>query len=243
MKKIDKLNNKGFVLVETLIVAVAVAAIFSLVFKHFFPLMGEYERREDYDDIDSKYGTYWIKRLIQSDMYNFAKGPNADGKNIYNNGYSVFSCQNLIDPLKQKMCNQILIDLEVSCDDNTTNDKIEKCDGIRNPHIYITPYQLRGAPKDVVDDSKVESGNVKDVFINDNTQMFSDGLKEYLLYLPDYSKVQSLNGAKYRIIIEYYRHRFDNEDATGDATSYEIDDFDFSTYSTIEVIKYYDGSH
>ena len=233
MKKIAKLNNKGFVLVETLIVAVAVAAIFSLVFKHFYPLMGEYERREDYDDIDSKYGTYWVKRLIQSDYYNFETNRNE----ITTNGYSLFSCDNISDPVKKNMCNQLLVDLEVSCDDITSSNKIEKCDGTRLPHIYITPYQLRNAPESIVNHTSVPDGNVKDVIIDDNTQTFSDGLKDYLLYLPDYSKVQSLNGANYRIIIEYYRHRFDNEDDPADATSYEIDDFDFYTYSTIEVIK------
>lgn len=229
MKKITSLNNKGFVLVETLIVAVAVAAIFSLVFKHFFPLMGEYERREDYDDIDSKYGTYWVKRLIQSDYYNFDNNK----AEIMTNGYSVFSCGNISDEIKNSMCNQLLVDLEVSCDDLTTTDKIEKCNSTRLPHIYITPYQLRGAPNTI---TTVDSGNVKDQMFLNNT--LTDGLKEYLKYLPDYSKVQSLNGAKYRIVIEYYRHRFDNNDATGDETSYEVDDFDFSTYSTIEVIKY-----
>ena len=233
MKKIAKLNNKGFVLVETLIVAVAVAAIFSLVFKHFYPLMGEYERREDYDDIDSKYGTYWVKRLIQSDYYNFETNRN----DISTKGYSKFNCNNIADPVKKNMCNQLLVDLEVSCDDITSSNKIEKCDGTRLPHIYITPYQLRNAPESLVNHTSVPDGNVKDVIIDDNTQTFSDGLKDYLLYLPDYSKVQSLNGAKYRIIIEYYRHRFDNEDDPADATSYEIDDFDFYTYSTIEVIK------
>ena len=233
MKKIAKLNNKGFVLVETLIVAVAVAAIFSLVFKHFYPLMGEYERREDYDDIDSKYGTYWVKRLIQIDFYNFETNRNE----ITTNGYSLFSCDYISDPVKKNMCNQLLVDLEVSCDDITSSNKIEKCDGTRLPHIYITPYQLRNAPESLVNHTSVPDGNVKDVIIDDNTQAFSDGLKDYLLYLPDYSKVQSLNGANYRIIIEYYRHRFDNEDDPADATSYEIDDFDFYTYSTIEVIK------
>ena len=233
MKKIAKLNNKGFVLVETLIVAVAVAAIFSLVFKHFYPLMGEYERREDYDDIDSKYGTYWVKRLIQSDYYNFETNRNE----ITTNGYSLFSCDYISDPVKKNMCNQLLVDLEVSCDDITSSNKIEKCDGTRLPHIYITPYQLRNAPESIVNHTSVPEGNVKDVIIDDTTQAFSDGLKDYLLYLPDYSKVQSLNGANYRIIIEYYRHRFDNEDDPADATSYEIDDFDFYTYSTIEVIK------
>ena len=52
-----KLNKKGFALVETLIVSVFVMTIFSLIFTNFFPMMGEYERREGYDDIDSIYKT------------------------------------------------------------------------------------------------------------------------------------------------------------------------------------------
>ena len=69
MKK-NNLQNRGFVLAETLVVAVAVTAIFALVFKHFYPLMGEYEKRENYDDIDSLYGTYWFKKIISSNTYN-----------------------------------------------------------------------------------------------------------------------------------------------------------------------------
>ena len=64
MKKKFRLNNKGFVLAETLVVAVAITLIFGIVYTNFYPLMGEYERRENYDDIDSKYGTYWIKKYI-----------------------------------------------------------------------------------------------------------------------------------------------------------------------------------
>ena len=58
MKK--KLNNGGFVLVETLIVSVFVMSIFSILYNNFFPLMGEYEKREVYVDVDAKYATFWI---------------------------------------------------------------------------------------------------------------------------------------------------------------------------------------
>ena len=53
-----KKNNKGFVLVETLVVTVFVMAVFSVIYISFYPLAGEYERRESYDDVDSKYGAY-----------------------------------------------------------------------------------------------------------------------------------------------------------------------------------------
>ena len=66
-----KKNNKGFVLVETLVVTVFVMAVFSVIYISFYPLAGEYERREAYDDVDSKYGAYWMKYFIQSDSYDF----------------------------------------------------------------------------------------------------------------------------------------------------------------------------
>mgnify|MGYP006955121113 CR=1 FL=1 len=43
MKKID---NKGFVIVETIIVAVFIIGICTFLFANFIPLIGEYERVE-----------------------------------------------------------------------------------------------------------------------------------------------------------------------------------------------------
>ena len=61
-----KMGNKGFALVETLIVATFVMGIFTLMYTNFFPMMGEYERRERYDDIDSVYNTYLIKKMLEN---------------------------------------------------------------------------------------------------------------------------------------------------------------------------------
>lgn len=250
MKKIKSLNNKGFVLVETMIVAVAVAAIFAVIFKHFYPLIGEYNRREDYDDIDSKYGTYWIKRIIQHNSYELNK------TNIDYQGYEEFSCANIkskypdgasieekqaIDneiEQKRQMCRQLLVSLEVNCDKEKENnasskDKINKCpldkstaesSNAPKPHIYITQYNLSKF-KEVV-----KNNTERDV-------KFSSAFQEYVHYLPTYEKALSLNQAKYRIIIEYYRHRFDTPDVEGDANSYVVDDEDYNSYATIEVKK------
>ena len=233
MKKDKRFNkNSGFVLAETLVVAVAVSAIFALIFKHFFPLIGEYERREDYDDIDSKYGTYWIKKIIQSDDYNLDK----DKDEIDRNGYVLFNCENINDgsQITTSMCNQMIISLEVSCDTISTSKRIENCSNQNSnpphPHIYITDYSL---------------SRFKGIVKDDNGNTFSSGLKEYVNYLPTYSKESSPNGANYRIIVEYYRHRFDTEyysqtvngNRVEDPNSYIVDENDFLSYSTIEVIK------
>ena len=56
-----KINNKGFALVETLIVSAFVIGIFSVMYANFYPMMGEYEKRENYDDISSIYNANLIK--------------------------------------------------------------------------------------------------------------------------------------------------------------------------------------
>lgn len=69
MFKYKKFNNRGFALVETLVVSVFVMIIFTIIYTNFFPLIGEYERRETYDDIDSIYKTFLIKRMIESSNF------------------------------------------------------------------------------------------------------------------------------------------------------------------------------
>ncbi len=64
MKFIDK---KGFILIETLIVAVFVTSIFIMIFTNALPIMAEYQRIEHYDDLDGKYAAHYIRRLIITD--------------------------------------------------------------------------------------------------------------------------------------------------------------------------------
>ena len=59
-----KINNKGFALVETLIVSAFVVGIFSVMYANFYPMMGEYEKRENYDDISSIYNDILIKDVM-----------------------------------------------------------------------------------------------------------------------------------------------------------------------------------
>ena len=73
-----KLNSGGFVLAETLVVTVFIMTIFTILYSNFFPLIGEYEKREHYDDVDSKYKVYWLKNFIQHPSYTI----NADQKAI-----------------------------------------------------------------------------------------------------------------------------------------------------------------
>ncbi len=172
-----KINCKGFVLVETLVVAVFVAAIFSVIYANFYPIMAEYEKREAYDDIDSKYAAFWFKRIIQSDSVDFTNIQN----DITNNLYHEFDCSNDIvnsDATAIKICNGLV-----------------KSFGVK--HMYITDYKLGNR------DDASDKNNFKGVVDANSSNIFSSGFQDYVAYLPTYSKVSSLNDACYRLIVEF----------------------------------------
>ena len=90
MVKMKKLNSKGFVMTETLVVAVFIMGIFGIMYNNYYPLIGEYERREVFDDVDSKYGAFWIKRFIQHSSYDLSAAQkntiNTNGKVVKRKG-------------------------------------------------------------------------------------------------------------------------------------------------------------
>lgn len=197
------LTNKGFVLVETLITAVFVMAIFSVIYVNFYPIMAEYEKRESFDDVDSKYSVYWIKRIIQSSSVSFENGISKD---ISDNKYHQFQCSDIDenDKTTVRYCNDLINLLDIAKDE------------AGKPSIYITSYKIGN--RDNMDDKN----NFKGVVEENAGSVFSSGFQDYVSYLPTYSKTSSLNGACYRVLIEYHHTRDDN---------------DYWTYSTMEIIK------
>ena len=187
-----KKNNNGFVLVETLVVTVFVMAIFSVIYVNFYPLAGEYERREFYDDVDSKYETYWIKRFIQGSSYDFYRsGGPAD--TISSNEYVVFKCDDLTSPEDLNFCKNMWDRMEVK-------------------QAIITDYNLT---------------DFKNVLQNNNSVANSLGnvFTAYIEYLPFYS-YSSLNGAQYRVLVEFERHMNSDENSAV-----------YNTYSTMEILR------
>ena len=59
-----KLNKKGFVLVETLIVTVFVVTLFIVIYQATVPALGELEQQNKYDDIDSVYYSNLYKQML-----------------------------------------------------------------------------------------------------------------------------------------------------------------------------------
>lgn len=188
--KMKSLNNKGFVLTETLVVTTFVMVIFSILYNNFYPLMGEYELRETYDDVDSKYAVYWIKTMVEETSY-----PTCT------NNYCQFSCSSTSDSAR---CEKLLKKLDISKDSSG------------NPNIYITSYNLT---------------NLK---IN-KPDSISEGFKNYIDYLPNYSTGSS-TGANYRVLAEFYKRKNPLSGA-GTATDYDDEVLEYYSYSTIEVVK------
>lgn len=124
MSRIKKFNNQGFVLVETLVVSVFVMAIFSIIYINFYPLMGEYEKREVYDDVDGKYAAYWMKRLIQNDSFVLTSTIQTA---INNQKFYQFNCNNISDNSKKTLCNTLIQNFNIETDSS-------------GPHIYLTTY-------------------------------------------------------------------------------------------------------
>lgn len=232
-----KINQKGFVLAETLVVAVFLMAIFTLIFTNFYPLMGEYEKRESYDDVDGKYSVYWLKRMIEDSSYNLTT---KEEEFFNSNSFVRFECKDISDTEKREMCVSLVKALEVKGCNSSGN----HCE------IYITKYQIGKKVdndtkiyfKDKVSESilknQVNKEN-RDNYINEckgsstdgiviqsctreaDKKEFRSGFKDYIESLPDYT-ADSLTGARYRVIAAF-QHKKDNNN--------------YYSYATIEVSR------
>lgn len=185
-----KLNNKGFALVETLIVSVFVMGIFTMMFSNFFPMIGEYEKRERYDDIDSVYNTYLVKKVFESNSA--IKSANSAAYTNYRNSvnnnsyaYAIITCDffgvSSISSYKN-YCRNLFANLKVR-------------------QVFLTSFSLNTTKKD------------KMISAAKNT-----GFGDYIKSLPNYTGSGSNPGGKnYRIIV-MYEHVINNE-STNDKSS------------------------
>ena len=181
-----KKNSKGFVLVETLVVTAFVAAVFSVIYINFYPLVGEYERRDFYDDLDSKYGAYWMKVFIQRGNFEFSSVSSAiqgEGQPGYYYGDVNDFCGHFPDGSNDK------------------NFCFVMAERLHVDHVIITRYRL--------DDSDGTTANFKLNVMNDTS--VSESFRSYIEYLPDFI-VASLNTARYRVLVEFKRPTGNSDD-------------------------------
>lgn len=236
MKKIGK---GGFVLAETLVVTVFLMTIFSMIYYYFYPLIGEYEKREVYDDVDGKYSVYWIKRILEDSSYNIPADSDK-ARNFRKYGYFRFECKDVTEAdEKRRMCQTLVNALQ-----------IEGCTPKGNMcNIFVTAYRIGYEENDFKDFKKVVARKTnalkryeedcvngtncqskfftncqKEKYYDDNkcaeirdSNVFSGGFQDYVELLPDY-RTPSRNGAKYRIIVSF-KHRTDNNNYYSFATT------------------------
>lgn len=189
-----KMNQKGFVLAETIVVAVFIMTLFTILYNNFYPLMGEYEKREYYDDIDTKYAAYWFKNIVQDVDYDLNIAEINSSK-----AYTEFRCDNI---------NYYATSKRATCE-----------------RMYNGGESKISVNKAVI--TKYETTEFKNAMLG--TTEFRDGFKDYMISSPDYTS-GSINGAKYRLIIELHNQANENDDN-------DDNDNDFYTYSSIEVKK------
>lgn len=119
-----KINTNGFALAETLIVSVIAVTILGVIFTHFYPLIGEYQKREVYDDVDGKYAAYWLRTILE-DNITLSETDNTNFKTAINeNKYQTFTCnESFLDDNTKTLCTNLKSSFNIT-------------------DIYITKYNL-----------------------------------------------------------------------------------------------------
>ena len=182
----SKFNQKGFVLAETLIVTIFLMLIFTMIYSNFYPLIGEYEKREVYDDVDGKYAVYWIKRFIEDATYQL--NPTKEDQ-MRNQGYVMFDCSDIQDSTKQNACKNLVNALG-----------LEGCDANGNGGTaYITKYTLKES----------DTKGFKITVQNNAGGVFKSGFQDYVFALPNY-EAESLNNANYRVLAVFKHEKSGN---------------------------------
>jgi len=207
---VEMRNKKGFVLVETLVVAVAVMGIFSLLYANYYPLIGEYEKREVYDEVDAKYAAHWVRKILIE-------------KTTNNNAFTMNSCGGNCHILYAAYYRDVTSGDQVRREKTRITDETDSIFGDNAPFmqnfitagniraVIITRYNITNFKNYVKNTTTIGSTNI-------NNYIFNRGFREYIDYLPKY-KTASINGAGYRVFVIVDHN-----------TSKEYD-----TYGTIEV--------
>ena len=193
-----KISNKGFVLAETIVVAVFMVTIFSVLYSNYFPLMANYEKREYYDDLDSKYIVFWLKYMLQdSDYEDFTAAVNSTG-------YTFFDCNKIKNnSAKRNSCKRLVKEAGLTSNPYCNLGTCSSSNYSKTTYLNDTPlsYVAIITPYNIT--------NFKYQFTAEDSEIYqnvSDGMIDYVNSLPNYINA-SANGARYRIIVELYDNR------------------------------------
>lgn len=167
------LNKKGFILVETLIVTVFVMTIFLVIYKNTLPYVGEYEKLETYDDIDSVYAANMIKQaLLKYGNFDYISANLTDDKPYL----EIQDCENTNIFESSDYCKKLKSNLEIEEDD----------------YIFLTKYNLSKFREVVDNEEKFDSGKLSN---------FRDYLNTVFDKDPFYDEATATLMGNYRIFI------------------------------------------
>lgn len=218
MKK--RLNNKGFALVETLVCAIFVVAIFLILFENYVPLMAKFNRSEKYDDLDSKYISFYIKTFIESDTNSTVQTIHSKlngGKKIYKFAPLVGDVddpdiETYVDGVKQKpfeLCTFLIKENKQKCQNFIDTSNIKA--------IYLVNYETTSLKTAIENASTVNGVNI------------SRPLELYIKNMPSFSASSSSKSGYKRLIIEIEHEEIKDEiDGEGQKEVYY-------TYSSMEL--------
>lgn len=130
MKRIN--NNRGFALVETLVVATFVLTIFVILIANYYPLFGKLDRYSNYDETENIYIAYHLVSIIKQNSTIFNSSPvnNTNPLVIYEG--NEFDAEN--NENSNYLCNYFETNKEL-CESFLNFSKINK--------IYITNYSSK----------------------------------------------------------------------------------------------------
>ena len=129
-------NKKGFVLLETLVVTIFTLIIFTLLYTNVVPLLGRYDTLSYYNDLDTTYDLYYLKKMLLADS-NYESISNLDYQNITCGSLNdIETCQEYFQALNINPPNgDELIYLDLSNDDVKNNSSLS--DDVKDYLRYV----------------------------------------------------------------------------------------------------------
>lgn len=190
-------NNKGFITIELIVVSVFVLAIFSIIFINSNLAFQSYEKKEFYDDIDTKYAGFYVKKFISSSWETDVKKNALSDVKAGNKVVYKFTCDKL--NTNKEECKKIFEALEIK-------------------NIYITRYSLKTFKEytrryDVGEETNNHLQivtNTNNVIDDNDIVYMSSKMYDYIKQSPDYINNNNKDEIQYRLFIEL-EYKYNNK--------------------------------
>lgn len=176
MRKILRSNN-GFAMTELLIASAVILGIFALLFANFLPLMAEYENRENYNNVTSKYAAFYLRKMYINALEDSTSGIDKKvdlNENIAKDGKNYFEAY---DGKEDKFCPRMLVKDQELCKSIIKEYNIEK--------IIVTNYKIQDLKKTYPKDGTF-SGYIKNLPIYKNKDINGKELYRLIIKTREY---------------------------------------------------------